>query len=425
MSKKIFFQSILFFFLSFLAPIFIAVRYYGHPVTAIILFYVTNLAIFLYLLQKYSHKKYHLASQSDLLQEKINILNNKNSKELENNAGLRFKIIRYNNLKRVIEEINRNLDLESVADNLASIAFSLVANNRGTCILYLVDSKAKMGLKIFKAKKEDKKLVIRAKEGDAFDLWVLRHSTPLLVEDIKQDFRFDPEKLRSLDARPIGSLISSPFVSEHKFLGVLRLDNPQAHSFSQDDLRLLVTISDLGAVALENSELFQATQELAIHDSLTSLYTKGYFLERLKDECRRSIRHNTPLSLLMLDIDFFKNYNDQFGHAAGDIVLKILSQNITECLKKLNPVIGRFGGEEFCVILPGMDKKRSLGVACELRERIEKEKIILRRQETKITVSIGLAALPTDATAEDELIMKSDKAMYQAKQEGRNRVCSC
>ena len=77
-----------------------------------------------------------------------------------------------------------------------------------------------------------------------------------------------------------------------------------------DDLRFLVSISDLGAVAIENSELFKRTQDLAIHDALTDLYTKGYFLERFKEECKRSIRQGIPLSLLMLDIDFFKNYND-------------------------------------------------------------------------------------------------------------------
>jgi diguanylate cyclase (GGDEF)-like protein len=278
-------------------------------------------------------------------------------------------------------------------------------------------------LYLFKTKKEDLKLVIKAKEGDIFDLWVLRHTSPLLVEDIRRDFRFDLEKLKLQDLRPIASLISSPFISENRFLGILRMDNPQLNFYSQDDLRFLVTICDLGAVALENSELFQRTQDLAIHDELTSLYTKGYFLEHLKEECKRGIRQDTVFSLLMLDIDFFKNYNDKFGHTAGDIVLKKISSNIIESLKDQSAFIGRFGGEEFSVILPSLDKKKALDVASALREKIEKEKIILRRQETNVTVSVGVAAFPSDAASEDELIRLADRAMYEAKQKGRNRVC--
>jgi diguanylate cyclase (GGDEF)-like protein len=244
-----------------------------------------------------------------------------------------------------------------------------------------------------------------------------------LVEDIKKDFRFDLEKLKNQDLRPFSSLISSSLISEHRFLGILRLDNPQPNFYSQDDVRLLLKICDLGAVALENSQLFEDTQDLAIHDALTSIYTKGYFFQRLKEECKRGIRQHTAFSLLMLDIDFFKEYNDKFGHTTGDIVLKSLTANITESLKDLNPIVGRFGGEEFCVLLEGIDKKKAFKVACALCERIEKKKIILRRIETNITVSIGIATFPSDATDEVELIQKADAALYEAKQKGRNQVC--
>jgi diguanylate cyclase (GGDEF)-like protein len=179
----------------------------------------------------------------------------------------------------------------------------------------------------------------------------------------------------------------------------------------------------LGAVALENSQLYQRTQDLAIRDSLTSLFTKGYFLERLKEECKRSLRHNKEFSLLMLDIDYFKNYNDKFGHTAGDTVLKILSQNIAELLKDLSPVISRFGGEEFCIILPNIGKKKAFSIAQKLREKIEKEKIILRRLETNVTVSIGVVTFPVDTADEIELLQKADRLMYQAKEKGRNRAC--
>jgi diguanylate cyclase (GGDEF)-like protein len=162
---------------------------------------------------------------------------------------------------------------------------------------------------------------------------------------------------------------------------------------------------------------------LAIHDELTSLYTKGYFLERLKEECKRGMRQNRVVSLLMLDIDYFKNYNDRLGHTAGDIVLQTLSHNIVDALKDLSPIISRFGGEEFCIVLPSQDKQKASAVAEQLRIRMEKTNITLRRQETNVTVSIGVASLPDDASDEDELVIKADRAMYEAKQKGRNRVC--
>jgi len=411
-----------FLFLYILLPWYIVINLGHQSFKMLFLFYLANILIAFYVFKKNFNRKYQIVYQIQDLQEKLNILNEQNSHELKNSLALKAKIIRYNSLKKVVEEINENLDLDSVTNSLASIAFSVIANNKGMCVLYLVDNQTQK-LSLFKTKKEDKKLVIKVKEGNIFDFWVLRHSSPLLIEDIKKDFRFDLEKLKAQDERQISSLISAPLISDRSLLGILKLDHPQPGFYTQDDLRFLVTICDLGAVALENSQLFQKTQDLAIHDGLTSLYTKGYFLERLKEECKRDTHQRTVFSLLMLDIDFFKNYNDKFGHTAGDVVLKNLSHNITESLKDLNTIISRFGGEEFCIILHGIDKKRAYTVADTLRQRIANEKIILRRQETNITVSIGIAAFPLDAVAEDELILKSDRAMYEAKQKGRNQVC--
>ncbi|MBN1913339.1 MAG: sensor domain-containing diguanylate cyclase [Candidatus Omnitrophica bacterium] len=365
-------------------------------------------------------RKHKLGIEIEGLQEKINLAVNEHSRELKNQSAVEKKILLYKSLKDILEKINRTLDLNSISEILTEAAFTLIANNKGSCVLYLVDNQTyKLGL--FKTKKEDKNLIIKAKEGDIFDLWVLRHASPLLIEDIRKDFRFDPEKFRDEGERFVSSVISAPLISDHKFLGILRLDNPTAGFYQQHDLRFLVTICDLVAVALENSELFVKTENLAIHDSLTSLYTRGYFLERLREELKRSARQNKPFSLLMLDIDYFKKYNDKFGHTAGDEVLRSLSRNLCEYLKDLSPIISRFGGEEFCIAIPHMDKKEAYDLSQNLCASVEKTKVILRRQETGITVSIGIAAFPHDATDIDDLITKADRAMYEAKKKGRNR----
>ncbi len=412
-----------FFILYIYLPIYLACLHYL-SIKLVLAFYLTNFMIVFYALKRNQTRIYQTQLKIQDLKEQINILNDQNSREFKNKIALQEKINRYRNLKEVIEKVNQSLNLESIADSLILLGFSLIADNKGTCLLYLVDKETRVSLSLFKTKKENKELIIKSKEGDIFDLWVLRHASPLFIEEVKKDFRFDLDKLKLDALRPFASLISAPLISDHRFLGILRLDHPESGFYSQDDLRFLVTICDLGAVALENGELFKRTQDLAIHDELTSLYTKGYFLERLREECLRCMRQNHALSLLMIDIDYFKNYNDKFGHTAGDIVLKTLSSNIVEALKDLNALVSRFGGEEFCVVIPAVDKKKAHNIAGELRSKIEKTKIILRRQETGVTISIGVAAFIDDAKDEDELILKADRAMYEAKQKGRNRVVS-
>lgn len=396
---------------------------YNQPKAPLLfLFLFVNFLIVFFLFKIYSRKKYLIEYEIQTLEERLNILKDEYLKERKSESAQEAKRLRYNSLREIIEEINKNLDLDYVADSLTTIVFSIIAHNKGVCNLYLIDISTQK-LYLFKSKKEDKNLVIRAKEGDIFDIWVLRHNSSLWVEDIRKDFRFDLEKLKRQDLRPISSLMSAPLISEQIFLGILRLDNSKENFYSQDDLRFLVKISELGAVAIENSMLFKRTYDLAIHDELTSVYTKAYFLEYLKETCSRGIRKSKIFSVLMLDIDFFKNYNDKFGHTAGDIVLKRLSQNITSSFRELNHIVSRFGGEEFCVILENVDKKEAFQLADNLRKNVEKEEIILRKKRTFVTVSIGIATFPSDGIDENELIRNADKAMYQAKQMGRNKVC--
>ncbi len=389
---------------------------------SLLIFVTANLLILIFRLRLSSSKAYQIKSLVENCKEQINILSVENTKSREFGASLKSRIIRYGNLKKIIEDLNGNLKLDSVAEILTQAVYSLISANRGTALVFLVNNQAQK-LELVRCAKEDNNLVILAKEGDIFDKWVLRHSVPLLIEDLRKDFRFDTDSLRNQDLRPVASIISSPLISNNSLLGLLRLENKDSGFFAQDDLRFLALVSDLGAVALENSLLFQKTQDLAIHDDLTGLYTRQYFLGRLNDETKRCLRLDQHLSMMMIDIDFFKQYNDKFGHTAGDIVLKKIAGLMKESLAEFNALISRFGGEEFLVMLYGLDKKRSLSVAETLRQKIEKERVTLRRQDTKVTVSIGVASMPFDTKDEDELVQKADKAMYNAKRKGRNQVC--
>jgi diguanylate cyclase (GGDEF)-like protein len=263
---------------------------------------------------------------------------------------------------------------------------------------------------------------VAAKKGDLFDRWVLKNRRSLIVEDITTDFRFSTDNHGELK-KIFKSLIATPLVSGDKVIGVLRMDNAREFMYTQDDLRLLDIIADLSAVAIENASLYATTQELAIKDSLTNLAVRRYFLERLQAEVKRTSIKKGQLSLLMLDIDRFKEYNDQFGHAAGDIVLKHMAKTISSMTKE-GDITARYGGEELVIMLCGRNKKEALLEAEEIRKAVKSHPITLRRHEANVTVSIGVASYPEDSSGVDSLIKIADERLYKAKAGGRDKVCS-
>jgi diguanylate cyclase (GGDEF)-like protein len=355
------------------------------------------------------------------MQESINLTRIELNRATSLALSLRERIESYKQLKSIIEKLNQYTELKVMADNLLDILFSLIGKRKGNCIFYLVDT-CTHKLNIFTVKKEDKSTVIKAKEGDIFDLWVIRHNSPLLVENSQSDFRFDFKAIEKTAQRKICSLISSPLISQERLLGIIRLDSPLNSTYNQEDLRLLSTIADSVAIAIENTRLLQEVKDLAIIDSLTDCFTKNYFMERVKEDLLINMHRKKSLSLLMLDIDHFKEYNDKFGHIAGDIVLIELGK----LLKKIvgtKGMVFRFGGEEFCILMTDTDKKSAIIFAQRILKEVENKVIYLRRNKTSVTVSIGIASAPEDAYSEDELISKADYCLYQAKNKGRNRVC--
>jgi len=390
------------------------------PVKLSVIF-LPNILIIFYLIRSYYKKKLSLIIQTQKLQENINLNRLKLDKCTSLVLSLKQRVETYKSLKSIIEKLNQQSDLSTLAEILLDNLFNLIGKGKGNCILYLVDNSTQK-LYIFATRKQDKMEVIKAKEGDIFDFWVIKHSTSLLVENTKNDFRFDFEIIQKQSQRTIGSLISSPLISQERLLGIIRLDNPLSYVYNQEDLRLLDTIADFSAVAIENTKLVEQTKELAIKDSLTGCFTKSYLMERIRDEFLKNIKQTKGLSLLILDIDHFKKYNDKFGHIAGDIVLRELGELLNKNIKDKGMVF-RFGGEEFCIILPDTTKQEAFEIGQKIINAVRKKTFLLRRHKTSITVSVGLASSPEDANSEDELIFKADYCLYQAKQKGRDQIC--
>jgi diguanylate cyclase (GGDEF)-like protein len=164
-------------------------------------------------------------------------------------------------------------------------------------------------------------------------------------------------------------------------------------------------------------------QELAVTDGLTGLYNYRYFRERLQNEVDRAERHQLDLSLVMMDLDYFKQYNDRNGHPAGDEVLRALGELLRRNLRKVD-VAARYGGEEFALILVETNGPNACVVAEKLRRLVEEYEFPFRENQPggRITISAGVAAYPDDGTSAEALISAADTYLYQAKQRGRNRV---
>lgn len=208
-----------------------------------------------------------------------------------------------------------------------------------------------------------------------------------------------------------------PLKSQNKVIGMLNVEG-------LDDavvLEKFLIVSKQFSLEIEKARLYEAVQELAITDGVTGIFVRRYFLEMLKEEFERSLRHKFKLSFLMVDLDYFKECNDRFGHLIGDIVLKEVSKVLRQNIREID-LIGRYGGEEFSLLLPETDKTNAKLVAERLREAVANQDFRAYDEVIKMTISVGISTFPDDAKTITELIEFADKALYEAKAQGRNKV---
>jgi len=243
------------------------------------------------------------------------------------------------------------------------------------------------------------------------------------VPDLKIDKRYLSYK-KTLTV--FGSMLSIPLISHNKLCGVLNLHKDKIQSFSDDEIKLSEAVASQAAIAIENAKLYQFATELSITDELTGLSNRRHFHDILNREFTLTQRYTSSLSLIMIDIDHFKKYNDYHGHLQGDVVLKKVANSLLHNTRGID-LTCRFGGEEFIILLPKTTAMGAIIAAEKLRSVIEAESFAGEEKSQpggRLTLSLGVSSYPDDTSDINNLLELADQALYKAKNQGRNRVAS-
>ncbi len=327
---------------------------------------------------------------------------------------------RYSRLQEAAAQLATTLELEELAVMVLSQAEQILAEKRAGIILFVFDANGKEILRSQTDSGAGTHFTDdRVASEDPLNQWVLARGTTLIIRDLEKDFRF-----RGLDmsaSKSVGFYISPLTSTQGAVTGLLRVETLEREGVDTEDQRLLESLSVLASLAFENAKLYRETQELAVTDGLTKLLLRRPLLERMDEEFKRSSQSQSPLSFILLDIDHFKAVNDTYGHPAGDRVLREIAARVRKRVRDVD-VCGRYGGEEFGILLPATDLKGARLVAERIREGVKALPFELRGETRVVTVSLGVACYPDDASEPEALIQKADEALYRSKSSGRDRV---
>jgi diguanylate cyclase (GGDEF)-like protein len=251
--------------------------------------------------------------------------------------------------------------------------------------------------------------------------WVLRSGDDsCLLDDVAGQEDRMPILVLDEGADRAESLLAVPLKASTRTLGALMLMGRRG-AFDAAASRVLGVLANQAAAALSTIQMKDRIRDMAMRDGLTGLYNRRAFDEQLRHALGREDRQKGRLSLVLLDIDHFKKLNDTFGHPAGDAVLRHTAHVVEHHLRRADEA-ARFGGEEFALILPHTEEVGAVRLAERVQGAVEKAQLVFEGARLSVTVSLGVAVWPSDGQDEEALIAAADRALYAAKQAGRNRV---
>ncbi len=259
----------------------------------------------------------------------------------------------------------------------------------------------------------------RTKEGElnSFFWHLFEEGQPLYIAE-EDEIKNNPLLIRE----GIEFLVISPLVVSEKIFGVLLLASRRPISFDFDLASLISLVANHSSLIIEKVKLFEETQRLSITDSLTGLYNARHFYRSLHAELERAKRYNDAFSLVIFDIDDFKQVNDTYGHQIGDDLLKEFADILFHFSRK-SDIVARYGGEEFVMILPKTPKESAYFLANRILKKVQEHKFLAdKKLSLNISISGGISTFPEDGDNEKDLLYCADMALYKAKQEGKKRV---
>jgi diguanylate cyclase (GGDEF)-like protein len=260
------------------------------------------------------------------------------------------------------------------------------------------------------------------KNGEGIAGWVAREGKPVVVQDAAADPRWcGLDEAYGVCAR---SVLCVPLETRGRVLGVIEVVNKKGvdQGFTARDLSLVTRLAGFAAIAIENARLYQQTKQLTLTDELTRLYNTRYFTQYLDTEIKRCRRYRSNVSLIFLDLDFFKKVNDQHGHLVGSKLLREVADVLRHGVRDVD-IVARYGGDEFIVILPETRLAEAAHVAERLRQTMNDHRFLKDEGPgIALTASFGVASFPETCSSEEELIRLADQAMYRVKNRSRNGV---
>lgn len=260
----------------------------------------------------------------------------------------------------------------------------------------------------------------RIAAGYGLSGYIIQTGKSILAKNVEDERDFDA--LHFGDPEPVSSFLAVPMRRQDgSVFGMVSVQSYQKNAYTNEDMALLELLATHAAKALDNTRLFAELQMLAIMDDLTGIYNRRHFFEVARLEFERALRYQRSLSLIMMDIDHFKEVNDRLGHLVGDAVLRIVADRCKQNMRETD-VIGRYGGEEFVLLMPETNADGANMVAERLRVAIGDTPITICDETVRITISIGLANLSRKCKDLDQLIQMADEALYNAKRGGRNTI---
>ena len=411
----------------------IYMTYETHNLTYLLLILIlasATASVFIYM-QYWNQKVMQTEEKKNIIKKEAEALQERRQARMESLRHLEQRVVGLIHLFEIARDFNECLDFSemlSVLDQKIAPEFSFA---RGAVIL--LESTARPDKRVsrflsFGLKKWEDETVSNRFASECLKAFVSSSDTKKVPEKEALNPKVIDTDERSLFAscQVLFPLWLFPLMVEHQLIAILAIEDGTPNDFQKFE----VLASQL-ALQVKKIQLYETVKQTSILDGLTNVFVRRHFLERFQEELKRAFRYQFPLSVLMVDVDHFKSYNDKFGHLVGDKTLREVAQVIRENVRRVD-VIGRYGGEEFIIAAPEIEKKQGFELAERIRSAVARKHFHLYDEETQVTVSIGMSSFPEDLRDKPlkefseahlpTLVQKADQALYRAKEEGRNRV---